>query len=89
MVGADSVDSDAAEEGPLGTVVRRPCYHTSANRVRVSEKLLVDIVNVLPEVLCSSRAERRDRIEVSRNLKHPAPYCRKYSFHCFHDTVVE
>jgi hypothetical protein len=57
--------------------------------VRRRDEILIDVIDVLPQIFGSGFAERRNRVEMPRNLEHAASDRGKYFLHRPDDAMVE
>lgn len=88
-ISADAVDADAHQCFPLVGVVSGPGNDPGVDRVRSCNQLFIDERHFLPEILCSARHERRDRIDMTRILQHARSHRRENRFYGFDNAMVE
>ena len=88
-ISADAVDADAPQCFPLVGVVRCPRNDSGADRVRSRHQLFVDERHFLPEILCSTRNERRHGVDVARIFQHARSHRRENRFYGFDNAMVE
>lgn len=88
-ISADAVDADAHQCFPLVGVVRCPGNDPGVDRVRSHNQLFIDERHFLPEILRSTRHERRHRVDVARILQHARSDRRKNRFNGFDNAMVE
>lgn len=89
MIGTKPVNPKTPQLRPLGCIVRRPGDDSGADRMRAGDEVFVDVVDLLPQIFRAGIAKRCDRVNVARNLEHPAPDGGKDRLHGPDDPVVE
>jgi hypothetical protein len=88
VIGADTVGSDIGKRRPpFG--VRGPGDHSRVGRVRASDEIFVDEGHLLPEVLRTGGSERRNRIDVTPDLKHAGANRGEDALHISNDAMIE
>src|SRR2546423_5468853 len=88
-VSADGVDSECIKSFPLHGFVGRPRDHSRSDRMSAVDRLFVDRVHFLPQIVRGGSEERRGRIDVTGGLQNTRPDCRQNGLNVLDDTVVE